>query len=708
MNILAHTSFIGNTGYANHARSFFTALNKYHTVKVRNLTIGDSWKGMSDTPHDNESYITDEMKDMLILQTLFNPDKTRTDHPMYGYKGDFKADIHIILEEVNNYYYYDNYDGYKIGFCVYESTRFPDEFFNRLLSYDEMWVPTQWQFNSLVEQGYPIEKIRIVPEGVDTEVFHPEDMLQPDKFRFLLFGRWDYRKSTTEIIRTFGETFKDNKNVELICSVENPYPYDGLKTTEERIKKYGLKYDNIKYLKFPNREDYVYYLKSGDVFLSCARSEGWNLPLIEAMSCGTPSIYSNWGGQLQFAGGKGIPVKISKLRPANIFDKEVEGEYCEPDFADLSAQMINVYENYDKYKMAALKEAEEIHKEFNWDKIAKIADKILNEKNDENFSDDVFIVGEYANTPVKEMALVSLIQNLKQFNIPIILSGHHYVSPETQKMVDFFIFDRDNPIEYDNFNKKYWAETNRWRIDANLMVHDYAVWTTIRNGIIIANYMGKKNIHYIDYDCDPDFSKYKNEFLTPIKHSDASVMTHHTEIKDYDSYVFSMKTDVGLKLFNSIKTKEEYFRVNSSDFILEHVFYKKLHEITNNIHISKYRVPSLYSAGTDSKVRSLLLCDERGKLFYYFITDSGTKSFTTVIDYDGSEKEYTVENGVDFNNYIDGKLFDSHTGFILEIGDYKTNEIVRAYHKNDLISNITLKQSMNEYRSLNSIKFKTT
>ena len=35
MKILAHLPFIGTTGYANHARSFFCALNKYHTIKVR-------------------------------------------------------------------------------------------------------------------------------------------------------------------------------------------------------------------------------------------------------------------------------------------------------------------------------------------------------------------------------------------------------------------------------------------------------------------------------------------------------------------------------------------------------------------------------------------------------------------------------------------------------------------------------------------------
>ena len=155
MKILAHTSFIGTTGYANHARSFFCALNKLHTVKVRNLTVGGGWNGMSPTPHDNEPYVTDEMKDMMILQTLINPDKSRTDHPIYGYKGDFEPEVNIILEENDNYYYYDEYKGYNIGFCVYESTRFPDNFFKRLHYYDEMWVPTQWQADSLEEQGYP-------------------------------------------------------------------------------------------------------------------------------------------------------------------------------------------------------------------------------------------------------------------------------------------------------------------------------------------------------------------------------------------------------------------------------------------------------------------------------------------------------------------------------------------------------------------------
>lgn len=404
MNILAHIPFIGTTGYANHARSFFCALNKYHTVKVRNYTVGSTWRGMSDEPHNDEYYMTEEIKNMLILQTLHNNDNSRSDFPMYGYKGDFKHDVNIVLMETDHYYFYDNYVGYKIAYNVWESTRYPDHFFNRLLQYDEVWVPTQWQVDCLIEQGYPKEKISIVPEGVDVDTFKPiKELPEKDKFRFLHFGRWDYRKSTTEILKTFSETFKNHEDVEMICSVENPFPYDGIKTTEERLVMHNINTKNLKFVKFPPRHEYIKYLQEGDVYVSCARSEGWNLPLIEAMACGIPSIYSNWGGQLEFAKDRGIPVEIVGLRPAKLEYRDFPGEYCEPDFHHLSQKLLDAYYNFQYYRRKALIEAEEIKEKFNWDYIAKIACEVLKKERPKRNEKPKDTILHYINGPYLEL-----------------------------------------------------------------------------------------------------------------------------------------------------------------------------------------------------------------------------------------------------------------------------------------------------------------
>lgn len=386
LKIFGHGSYIGNTGYNQHTRDFFRALHEHCTIKFRNYTIGSGWKGMNETPHDDEPYFNDSDRSMLYEQILWHSNNKRTNEKIYPSPDkEFTPDFHIFLNETNHHIFYDEYPGPKIAFNVWESTRQPDEFFERLKQYDEMWVPSEWQRQCTIEQGYNPDRIKVVPEGVDDKTFFPEEVeklpiYEDGRFKFILFGRWDYRKSTKEIIETFIKTFSKDEAVDLVVSIDNGWgeKMDGYKTTEERLKGYGFEDSRIKVLHFPSREDYIKYLKTGHVFLSCARSEGWNLPLIEAMACGTPSIYSDCCAQLEFAKNKGLPVKIKGLRKAcdddyNKFRKsDFVGDYYEPDFDDLSKVMRYSYENYDKVKETAMKDSIEIRKNFNWKRIGEI------------------------------------------------------------------------------------------------------------------------------------------------------------------------------------------------------------------------------------------------------------------------------------------------------------------------------------------------
>ena len=389
--IYVHGSYIGNTGYNNHTRDFFRELSKYTQIKVRNFTVGDSWGGHSDDPHDNEPYINDVDKSILYQQRLWVADGKMEDFKIYpSPEKEFFHDFNIVLNETNHYLYYDKYIGPKIAYNVWESTRQPEEFFNKMMEFDEVWVPSEWQRQCTIEQGADPNKVKVVPEGVDVHTFYPEtvDKLEEyndGRFKFLLMGRWDYRKSTKEIIETFLKTFSPDEPVDLVVSIDNMWgeQMDGFKTTEERLQNYNLIDPRVKIIHFPSREDYIKYLKTGHVFVSCARSEGWNLPLIEAMACGTPSIYSECSAQMEFAQGKGLPVKIVGEKPANENDygrykmSELPGNYYEPDFEDLSRVMRDAYSNYESHKQRSIEESVDLRDKFSWEKIALIGKNMV-------------------------------------------------------------------------------------------------------------------------------------------------------------------------------------------------------------------------------------------------------------------------------------------------------------------------------------------
>ena len=388
--VYAHASYVGTTGYNNHTRDFFRRLSNHVDLKVRNFTIGKNWNWPSSEPHEEE-YINEVDKKLLVEQTLWtNQEKgERSEFPIYtNYLNEFKHNVNLVLEETNHHYFYDPYVGPKIAYNVWESTLQPEHFFNKLLEYDQLWFPSQWQADCTIAQGADPAKVKVVPEGVDVDTFYPEDPVTKldyvdGRFKFIIFGRWDYRKSTKEIIETFLKEFKPDEPVDLIVSIDNPFSGDGLETTENRLKHFNLEDPRIKIKHFPSREDYITYMKNGHVFLSCARSEGWNLPLIEAMACGTPAIYSACCAQMEFAQGKGLPVKVLGEKPAqdanyNHFNSVV-GNYYEPDFEDLARVMRDAFENYTDHKKRALEEAKLIHRDFNWDRIGEIGAQTLQE-----------------------------------------------------------------------------------------------------------------------------------------------------------------------------------------------------------------------------------------------------------------------------------------------------------------------------------------
>jgi autotransporter strand-loop-strand O-heptosyltransferase len=542
LKVRVHTCYLGKTGYAAHARSFFRELSKHVDLRVRNYTWDIDPNYLNDIDYRIIDTITlkDGEKDLDYSITKGLPN--------YPWKNtelsNFKQDIDIVLMDMNHYYFYEEYSAkVKIAYTVWESTELPEDFFNQLLKFDYLWVVTEWHKEVVIKQGYPEHRVFVVHEGVGESLyFKPESRKARESFEFMFFGRWDYRKSVPEIVKAFLEAFPDNDEVELILSADNPYSIDGLKSTEERLAHYDLIDDRIKVKHFLNREEYEDYLKNGHVLISCARSEGWNIPLIEAMVAGTPVIYSNWGAQLEFAGGKGNPVKIVNELPANIgadlgFAGNTPGVYAEPDFENLKEVLIDCFENWGEKKKLAREEADLIYQEFNWEKVGhegfEELKKVISLDLKVSRKDEAAIIMSHADTEEKLSLLRRSVITLKNQGLLVIISSHIEVPAEFYEIADYVVFDRDNPVvypdEYHTFSNtvpihyiRYADFDLSYSFDFN---HGFAAMKLIKNGLGIAKANNCSTAHFINYDYIIDDTEL--------------LKSHHIELIEHDMIAYS-------------------------------------------------------------------------------------------------------------------------------------------------------------------------
>ncbi len=237
--VFGHGSYIGTTGYCNHTRSFFRELSKSFKVKYRNFTVGKGWNGYKDEPHNDEDYLDNLDKKLLDSQYMWNDGELFYKNIYSNYSNEFIHNVNIVLCETHHHVFYQNYRGPKIAYNVWESTKQPEEFFNKLKEFDQIWVASKWQRDCTIEQGMDPLKVKVVPEAVDGTIFKPNSKAtlpeyKDNRFKFVLFGRWDFRKSTKEIIESFLKEFNKNQPVDLIVSIDNHFANDGYKTTEER------------------------------------------------------------------------------------------------------------------------------------------------------------------------------------------------------------------------------------------------------------------------------------------------------------------------------------------------------------------------------------------------------------------------------------------------------------------------------------------
>ena len=285
---------------------------------------------------------------------------------------------------------------------------------------DEFWVPSPIVRAMYVDSGIAPEKVRVVPNGVDTKKFRPG--LRPlalrtkKKFKFLFVGGTIYRKGPDILLEAFAQAFTGADGV---CLVVKDFGGDSFyqgQTAEAAIRTLQRQPNapEIVYLKDELSSEQMPALYAAcDCLVLPYRGEGFGMPVLEAMACGLPVIVTGGGATDSFVppdAGWQIPARFIRLgdRVGDI-PLVKNGWLLEPSKTHLVRILQQAAARPDECRDRGANGRARAEKRFDWNDIAAAVAHRLQELAE--------------RTPVKTIAVASVPEAEKISVVPVKISA---------------------------------------------------------------------------------------------------------------------------------------------------------------------------------------------------------------------------------------------------------------------------------------------
>jgi hypothetical protein len=164
---------------------------------------------------------------------------------------------------------------------------------NLLSLQDSIFVSSNYTKSIFELNG--VKNVTYVPLGFDNDFHITNRTYLQDKTHFGILGKFESRKNTARIIKTWLKLFGNDSKYQLSCAITNPF-LDKAKFQNEMLKLLeGKHYNNLNFVPYMQTNSEVNdYLNSIDIDLGgLSGAEGWNLPSFNATALGKWSVVIN-------------------------------------------------------------------------------------------------------------------------------------------------------------------------------------------------------------------------------------------------------------------------------------------------------------------------------------------------------------------------------------------------------------------------------
>jgi len=282
----------------------------------------------------------------------------------------------------------------RIGFPVFEMEKFTELNKVMMRSCDHLFTPSQWA-KEIIKQEVGNIGVDVIPEGYDPLIYHPRyslnyklNRIEEEGLYFVHVGKWEERKGTKDILTTFLDAFRGKKiKVTLIIKAENMFnpnwqkeiidflPFGSYKSNQGEII-YACDNVTVNVLAPAHRtfKEIADLYRRADFGIWLSKAEGWNLPLMECIACGTPAITTSWTGMSEYMSGYPEELKITDFKSIIANDGQWfhgdKGEWKTPALDQVRAILEAIAFDPEKYLLYENKCMRSIEN-FTWENAAK-------------------------------------------------------------------------------------------------------------------------------------------------------------------------------------------------------------------------------------------------------------------------------------------------------------------------------------------------